>query len=491
MSRLTAGNWNDTNAWIGADVPDATQDAYVSSAGAVTLDMNATVKSLVVSGGSSVDVTGFQLASTGDMTLVGGTLSVGAGGVASASNIRFDSGAISVGAGGEIVADAIHGDPATLNTAAGSTVEFNNFTRGASSATAATFNGNVTIGVGAKDDPPVTFNPDTITAWNVGQNLVVGNGQRQTTLVIDNGAWTVGGALDVQGDVIVDAGAFLGPGSFSGGSLDVTGPVTVDNSLTYRGSEASNTTYTIFGGSATKFIDPPNPTILKISPGSSMIFEDTTQGIKIGARATSTTINVVGGSGDGAPGGVVTFKGVSHADMPEFSTGAGIGGDSLRISNPVVIAGEGGRILFKDNSYASGGNISNYGGDAHGPHGSGGATIFSNDSRAFDVTFDNYGSTLQSSTGIVPAPGGRTTFTDDASAERSIFYNHPGQGMGSLGAGITVFSGKSNADPSISPTRSTYTNLGGVPGAHLAARPSFTAKLRRAGPSFSTSTPWA
>ena len=56
---------------------------------------------------------------------------------------------------------------------------------------------------------------------------------------------------------MVDAGAFLGAGSFSGGSLDVTGPVTIGGGLTYRGRRASNTTYTIFGGSSTKFTIPP------------------------------------------------------------------------------------------------------------------------------------------------------------------------------------------------------------------------------------------
>ncbi len=133
VGRISAGNWNNTNAWIGADVPDATQDAYVRSAVAVTLDVNASVKSLVVDGGGSVDATGFQLTSTGE--------------------VKFDGGAISVGAGGKLVADAIHGDPATLTTTAGSTIEFNNFTRGASSATAATFNGNVSLGHGASPGP--------------------------------------------------------------------------------------------------------------------------------------------------------------------------------------------------------------------------------------------------------------------------------------------------------------------------------------------------
>ena len=198
VERISAGNWNNTNAWIGADVPDATQDAYVRQGGAVTLDVNASVKSLLIDS-STVDVQGRALTSGGDVNLVNGTLAVGAGGsIISAGDVEIVGGTIaadgsitsgdvklvdgtiavgaggsiksgdvnivngslSVASGGSLTADKIDGDPATLTTAAGSTVEFNNFTRGTSSATAATFNGNVKIGVGDSEEL-VTFNPDT------------------------------------------------------------------------------------------------------------------------------------------------------------------------------------------------------------------------------------------------------------------------------------------------------------------------------------------
>ena len=118
----------------------------------------------------------------------------------------------------------------------------------------------------------------------------------------------------------------------------------------------------------------------------------------------------------------------------------------------------------------AGATYSNYGVDAHGALGSGGATVFYNDSRAIGATFDNYGATLQGYTGAVPAPGRRTVFFDDAQASYGTFNNHPGQGMGSLGAGITDFSGNSNAGTSIAPFTATYNNLGGVPGAPLRRR---------------------
>ena len=103
-----------------------------ASGEAVTLDVNASVKSLVVDGGSSVDATGFQLASAGD--------------------IKFDGGAISQARAGVSRPTRSTAIPRHSPPLAGSTVEFNNFTRGASSATAATFNGNVKIGVGDSEN---------------------------------------------------------------------------------------------------------------------------------------------------------------------------------------------------------------------------------------------------------------------------------------------------------------------------------------------------
>ena len=422
VGRIFHGNWNNTNSWIGADVPDATQDAYVHQAATVTLDVNASVKSLIVSGGSDVDAASFRLA---------------------AGDIRFDGGALSAGAGGAISADAIHGDPAQLYTAAGSTIEFNDFTRGASSATAATFNGNVTIGIGSGVP---TFNPDTtITAWTIGQDLKIG-GTRAAKLVIDNGAWNVGGNLDIQGTKFVESEVVV-----DGGTLSVTGLVTIggNGALTYKSHNASTTTYTLYGGSANKFTSPP-PTHLETSPAGRMTFENT-------VSAGAAIINVGGGTGDGGPGAVVTFKGTSYAADAEFWNGSGVGGDSLYLNHPFVIAGTGGRVIFADDSNAYTAHFRNDGVNAHGPTDSGGSTYFRDDSYAQDAVFDNHGSTLPSYIAR-GAPGGRTEFFDDSSASFGTFNNHPGQGMGALGAGVTIFRGNSTA------ANGTFYNKGGVPG---------------------------
>ena len=111
--------------------------------------------------------------------------------------------------------------------------------------------------------------------------------------------------------------------------------------MTYRGRDASNTTYTILRRiNVLLNTVPPIPTLLVARRARAMTFEDTTQGIQIGASATSATINVGVEPATVGTGGAVTFKGNSHADNAEFWTTSGIGGDSLRISNPVVIAGD-------------------------------------------------------------------------------------------------------------------------------------------------------
>lgn len=154
----------------------------------------------------------------------------------------------------------------------------------------------------------------------------------------------------------------------------------------------------------------------------------------------------------------MTFKGNSNAFDAEFWNLAGFGGDSLRISGPLVIAGTGGRVTFEDDTNAFTAHFRNDGVAHHGPGDSGGATYFRNNSRASNADFDNYGSTLQSYLGAVGAPGGRTVFFDDASAAIGTFNNHPGQGMGALGAGVTAFFGNSTAD------NGKFYNKGGVPG---------------------------
>jgi hypothetical protein len=181
------------------------------------------------------------------------------------------------------------------------------------------------------------------------------------------------------------------------------------------------------------------------------------------SNAAMATINVEGGVGDGGPGGVVIFRddGTPSPDAnaadAEFWVKSGVGGVSLNLSHPTVIAGTGGRVQFRDSTSASTAHFRNDGVADHG--GSGGGTHFSGDSMAADAVFDNYGSTLASFGGGT-AFGGRTEFFDESRGSTAEFNNHPGAGMVSLGAGITIFRGSSNAGFSLA----TYNNKGGVPG---------------------------
>jgi autotransporter-associated beta strand protein len=441
VGRIAAGDWSNASAWIGADVPDSSQGAYVTQGGAVLLDVDANVKSLRVSGGSTVNAQTLNLSAAG--------------------TINYDGGSLAVGIGGAISAEKFEGDPAALTTTAFSTVRFSDFTPGVSSTTAVTFNGNVGIGLGVPDLVPVTFDPSALADWNIAQNLLVGD-QRNTKLVIDNGTWNVGGNLIVRG---AKGEVAYYPSTVtveSSGTLNVTGVVDIGfkGEVEYNsGKTASNTTYEVRGGTTSIVTpvpppNPPPPPYLDHTPGGLLIFEGN-------SNAAMATINVEGGVGDGGFGGVVIFRDDgtplpdAHAADAEFWVKAGVGGVSLNLSHPTVIAGTGGRVQFEDESSAYTAHFRNDGVNDHG--GSGGATFFLDDSYAWDAVFDNYGATL-TAYHSGPAYGGRTEFFDNAKAWTADFNNHPGQGMGSLGAGITIFHGSSNANSG------TFINKGGVPG---------------------------
>ena len=357
VGRINSGDWNNAFAWIGFAVPDATQDVYVVQGGPVLLDIDGNVKNLRISGGSTVG------AQTLDLT--------------AARDIDFNGGSLAVGIGGSITANKIDGDPASLTATGFSLVRFNRIYRGPSSATSAAFNGGVAIGHGTPDLVPVTFNPSDLADWNIAQNLSVGN-QRNTTVVIDNGTWNVGGNLIVRGTKI-DAATY-GPSTVtveSTGTLNVTGVVDIgfQGEVKYAsGKTASNTIYEVRGGTTSIVIPPPpDPARLEHTPGGLLIIEGN-------ANAAMATINVEGGVGDGGPGGVVIFRDDGspdldpHASDAELWVKAGVGGPSLRISGPTVIAGTGGRVRFEDNATAATAHFRNDGVNDHG--GSGGATQF-------------------------------------------------------------------------------------------------------------------
>ena len=71
-------------------------------------------------------------------------------------------------------------------------MQFNTFTPGSSATTTASFNGSVKIGY---DDvafvpgaPAPTFDPSSVTTWNIAEELAIGGGSTTPTLAINGGA---------------------------------------------------------------------------------------------------------------------------------------------------------------------------------------------------------------------------------------------------------------------------------------------------------------
>ena len=136
VGRINNGVWRDSNQWIGGDVPDMTQDVYITNGGAVALDAELRPKTC-----SSPSVTAcgpeHRLSSNGTFTFTNATVSVGAGGTIAANNLI--------------------GDPATLTTTAGSLVRFNQLHRKWPST--ASFNGSLAIGYNTGSASSVTYDP--------------------------------------------------------------------------------------------------------------------------------------------------------------------------------------------------------------------------------------------------------------------------------------------------------------------------------------------
>ena len=455
VGSISTGLWSAPLNWIGGDVPDLTQDVYVGHSGAVTLDANGQGKNISISGGSSV-------AEQTNELLGGGTLSI-------------NSAAITVGAGGSIEADSIIADPSSLTTTAGSLVRFNQFSRSTSSATTASFNGSVAIGFNSSSLGPVSFNANPLSSWTIGEHLAVG-GPNQNTLVLNTATWNVGGNLTVgpsalssgAGNIHVQSSGMMtvnGNVEVHGtltsaseitvetGNLDIAGSVTIGGAgyVTYRGSfPARAASYTVLaGGTSVEGSPPAIPYHFKYSPAGRLTLD--------GTYLFTTDVNVEGGFGNGAAGGLVLFQGAAHADDSIFQVKAGRKG-SFSPFLPLEIAGNGGLIRFEDNANADTAHFNNFGvSEYQGAVGSGGSTQFFDNSQANQATFHNYGATYNAN-----APGGRTEFHDNTTAVRSGFTNHPGWGLTPAGmvnpnggAGLTIFRGNSTA------ASGTFTNKGG------------------------------
>ena len=333
VGSISTGMWSDSTAWIAGDVPDATQDVYVSHGGTVTLDVDAQAKNLnIFAGANSVSVGSRQLSLKGTV----------ANGVYTNGTLTFDGAALSVGSGGTIVANSIFGNPASLTTTAGSMIRFNQFTRGTSSATAASFNGSVGIGyaTGISNAPAITFDPNPITTWTIAENLKIGD-ESDATLVVNASTWNVGGNvsvgsgsshLTIQNGGTMTVGGNVEVRSYSlgfsdvtvdeGGTLNVTGNVIASpyGRVTYKtGTLAADETFDIRSGTAFVAGGPPpagTPYYFSSSAGGSLTIEGT-------ANVVDSAMTVDGGTGNGAPGGAVTFKTGSNASNAQIRTKGG------------------------------------------------------------------------------------------------------------------------------------------------------------------------
>ncbi|MEX2169584.1 MAG: autotransporter-associated beta strand repeat-containing protein [Pirellulales bacterium] len=429
VGSISSGFWNDASKWIGANVPDITQDAYIRHGGAVTLNADQQARNLLVASGSSLVVQHHRLTVDGALA--------------------FDGGSISVGAGGTIAADSISSsDPGALTTTAGSLVRFNSFT--SSTASSASFNGSVSIGHATLDSTPaVPFEPSSIFAWNIAEQLAIGAVDTVSTLAINDGvrftsatgrigtdflggggignvnisgagsSWTIGGALDARhGSLnVVDRG------------LLTTGPVELGANVGQMSAAVNNANWNVNGSIE---VGPPTPTgfgygRLTIQNGGQM----TVTGILNvhGTIENGSQVTVESGGSldvDGqvtvGPYGKVTYGNDTTADNEVFT--------NLGNADTYTL---GGVTQFTDNATAGFGTFTNNG--ATGLFGYGGQTRFDGASTAGFATITNAGPT-----GVYNFAG-KTIFNDSASAGNANIANLPSN----YGATTTDFYGNSTA----------------------------------------------
>lgn len=410
VGSITGGSWSNSHNWIGDDVPGLSEDVYIRHGGNVSLAGDAQARNLRVGDGSSLTVYSNHL------TVDGG--------------LMFDGGSISVGTGGTITADVLTGDPAATTTIADSLVQFNVFTRSASStATTANFSGNVQIGYAPVAGGAVllssVFQPSSISLWNIAEKLSIGGANTISTLAITAGtdfnsatgrigaysafggignvnidgvgsSWTVSGALDARRGAlnVVNKG------------LLVTGSVNLGASDGQMRASVNDAKWTVNGNID---IGPPTPT--GVGWGTLVVQNN--------GKVTATgSLDVHG-----------TSSLVSEVTVESSAT--------LDVSGNVIVRPYS-KVTFRDYTSADpiDGTFTNYGGTVTGN--SFGSTQFAGHSTAGSRVFVNNG-------GIgTYSPGGVTQFTDDASANHGNFTNNGGGAIWEYG-GQTIFSGASTA----------------------------------------------
>jgi len=453
IGRITSGNWTEANAWIGGDVPTLPKDVYIANGQSVTLNVDAGMRDLLVSGGSSLAVGDRILSSTGILDFQ-------------------NAAAVTVAPGGIIYANKIVRGGSDLAAAAGSTVMFNTYEGGGATAT---FNARVNIGTGSGVLP--AFNPTTITQWTFAGGLSVGDAGRTASFIIDDGMrvtsseaklgtgsltdssgsvtvtgmhptagtlsrWTVSGPLTVaSGQMIVSAegevtsasgsvGTTNGLASvqvFTGGLWSISGDLTIGPSSLSSTGQGQVTVRNdgdlwVDGNVSVRGTPSRNGELVVASGGYVRVDGD----VKVGPYGIVGYYNSTK-----AHAGVVGAENFENLGAPNDSTSAG------------------GITRFFDTATAGNAKFINCpGGSAFAGNGQ---TQFYNNSTAGNSIngqgqFDNYASSTTYNSGA-------TRFFDFASAAGATFRNHPG---GLASAAYVEFNGDSTG------ANGTFINLPGV-----------------------------
>jgi hypothetical protein len=425
VDRIGGGQWSNASSWIGGDVPDNTQDVYIRTPGdmSVTLDTDAQAKNIYAGVTASLGVQNHRLTVQGTLDYNAGTLHVAAGGVIDAH---------------KIIADQIDAN-------AGSLVRFNSYKRGGLSGTTVSFGGAVAIG--SELGPAILdpFTPTDYTTWNIGGDLTIGD--KKTAMLSLNGAiWNVGGDVLVGGEksgtlfinslsgtplvhAIMHIGGNLEVHGTNNGDVSsvlvsepldelvVTGHIIVGQrgAVTIRNQNPPRTTYEVRGGETTVVGGPtPTPYAFQYSTSGALSFAHSTNAVFV----QDSTIEVEGGRGHQAPGGIVSFRGVaSIVSGTTIHTFGGRGGPKSPFLPDLDEAGNGGQVRFEDTSEAADALIINEG-VSESRSGTGGLTVFANNSRAILAKIHNLGAKVKK------GGGGATQFFNSASAEAAQIFNY-------------------------------------------------------------------
>ncbi len=329
-------------------------------------------------------------------------------------------------------------------TVAGSRVRFNQFSRGASAATSASFAGSVSIGYlpdAAGPTPLIsTFDPGSIATWTIAEQLAVGDSSADATLEINGGstftstAGRIGaGALGVnsKGHVnITGSGSSWTIGGMTGaldaqnGSLNVynlgllqTGSATLGHSLGQMQATVDQASWYVSGSLE---VGPASLT----GPGWGRL------NVQNGGQVFVTgSVNVHG-----------TSSAVSRVTV---ETGGSIEADGD------FLVRDYGNVVYGAGSSAASKTFQNFGSTV--PGGAAGATELTGDANAADANFNNFASTVAS------AFGGQTTFSGAASAGQAVITNSGPTLLNGYG-GRTYFRGASSATNAMIINQAAYTS---------------------------------